>query len=203
MMSEEIEDLEKRLENLKPLEPEALAGRILDDWQMIRGEGVADALFARPRRRFASFSLCSACIGAIAGAAATFLGMSFLLPPKVEIREVVREVHAKAEPEAGNNAKPESELAARGQTPALVSGPPESGPENQALARPKARRNLDDEPTLSGFSFRDLDALVAQRDALARQMGRHDSPAGSTSGRFVPPRISPEEYRELLRELRL
>ena len=127
-MSEEFEDLEKRLGNLKPLEPEALAGRILDDWQMVRGEVVADARFARPRRRFASFSLCSACIGAIAGAAATFLGMIFLLPPKVEIREVVREVHAKAEPEAGNNVRPEIEWR---RTDKSASGPPESGPENR------------------------------------------------------------------------
>ena len=208
-MSEEIEDLEKRLAQLQPLEQEALAADILNDWQLASREDssaalpayppvVADTLSAPRRSPFASLSLCSACIGAIVGAAATFLGMTFLLPPKVEIREIVREVHAKPEPETDANAKPENKLAAEGQ-----SSPVESGSENQPFAQSKASRSFDDRPTLSGFSFRDLDALVAQGEALARQMGRRDSNAGSTSSGFGSPRISPEQYRELLRELRL
>lgn len=197
-MSGEIEDLEKRLEKLKPLDQEALAAKILDDCQMAGCESSPGALAASPRSRLASFSLCSACIGAIAGAAATFLGMTFLLPPKVEIRETVREVQVKPAAERDVHATPETGVAANGQ-----SSPSESEAENQPFAQAKARRSLDDRPTLSGFSFGDLDALVAQHEALARQMRRGDSYAGSTSSGFVPPRISPEEYRELLRELRL
>ena len=207
-MNEEIEEIEKRLAKLKPLEQEALAADILGDLQIVSREDssmalpgfppvVAEILSASLRSRFAAFSLCSACIGAIVGAAATFLGMTFLLPPKVEIREIVREVHARPAPESDVHAKPETKLA-EGR-----SSPMEAGPEKRPVAQPKARRDFDDEPTLSGFSFRDLDALVAEREILARQMGHRDSPAGSTSSRIVPPRISPEEYRELLRELRL
>ena len=197
-MSEEIEDLEKRLAKLKPLEQDALAATILGDMQSVgRGDSftppaypplVADIRSAAPRRPFASLSLCSGLYRSDRGRGGTFLGMTFPSPFKVEFREIVREVHA----------RPEAKLAADDR-----SSLPASNSENQAFASRKAMRNLDDGPTLSGFSFRDLDALVAEREALARQMGRRDSPARSTSSQFVPPRISPEEYRELLRELRL
>ena len=209
-MSEEIEDLEKRLAKLQPLEQEALAAEILANWQIAKGEKSSPAsdafspIFgdtgaASPRNcRFASLSLCSAVAGAIVGAAATFLGMAFFLPPKVEIREIVHEVHVQAEPETGANAKPENKPAAEGR-----SSPVESETETQPLAQSKARRSFDDRPTLSGFSFRDLDALVAQHEAVARQMARRDSYGDSTTSGSVLPRISPEEYRELLHELRL
>ena len=207
-MSEDIEDIEKRLENLQPLEQKALADKILEDWQIVkRGDAstpppvfppiCGDVPSVSPRSCFASLSLCSACVGAIVGAAATFLGMTFLLPPKVEIREVVREVPVNPLPATEEKATPETKVVDR------RSSPVESGPETQPAAQPKGRNKFDDRPALSGFSFRDLDALVAEREAFARQMGRHDSNVGSTSSGFVPPRISPEQYRELLRELKL
>jgi len=209
-MSEEIEDVEKRLEKLEPLEQKALAAKILENWQIVSRENSSpalpafppifvDALSALPRSSgFASLSLGSVFIGAIVGAAATFLVTTFFLTPKVEIREIVREVRVQPEPATDVKAKPETELEADRR-----SSPVASGPENQPLAQPKARNDFDDRLTLSGFSFRDVDALVAQQEAFARQMGRRDSNVGSTSRGFDPPRISPEEYRELLRELKL
>ncbi|MGO9112547.1 MAG: hypothetical protein ACLP9L_25230 [Thermoguttaceae bacterium] len=209
-MSEETENLEKRLGRLNPLEQEALAAKILEDLHSVDREDPSTALpvyapvfaaapFAWPRSCLASLSLCSACVGAIVGAAATFLGMTYFVPPKVEIHEIVREVSVKAESASDVKAKPpETKLEADRRSP-----PVESGPENQPLAQPKPINDFDDRPTLSGLSFRDVDALVAEREAFAWQMGRRDSNVGSTSRGFVPPRISPEEYRELLRELKL
>ena len=207
-LMEEIEDLEKRLEKLQPLEQEALAAKILEDWQIVsRGDPstalpafppvFADSRSASPRSCFALHSLCSACIGAIVGAAATFLGMTSLLPPKVEIREIVREVSVKPMPAIEEKATPEAKVVDR------RSSPVESGSETQPVVQPKGRNEFDDRPTLSGLSFRDLDALLAEREAFARQMVRRNSNVGSTSSGFVPPRISPDEYRELLRELKL
>jgi hypothetical protein len=64
-------------------------------------------------------------------------------------------------------------------------------------------RRLEDRLALSEAPFRDLDSLLAQRMALARQMARYKPSGDSASSGFVPPRISPEEYRKLLRELKL
>jgi hypothetical protein len=194
-MSKELEAVEERLEKLVPLEQEALAAEILANWQIVKGETApaAPAAFspsfgatraASPRSCwFASRSLGSAFAGAIAGAAAMFLGMAFFTSPKVEIREIVREVRVQAEP-------PETERA-------------ESASVNRSFEQPKANRKLEDRLALSADSFRDLDALLAERSALARQMARYESNIGSASSGFVPPRISPEKYRELLRELKL
>jgi hypothetical protein len=208
-MSEEIEGIEERLEKLKPLEQEALAAKILESWQTVSRKDpsptrpacppvLADISFASPRSCFASLSLCSACVGAIVGAAATFLVMTCCLPPKVETREIVREVRVKPEPATDVKVKPETKLAAERQ-----SSSAEPKAENQSFAQPKAKDKFGDRLTVSDPSFRDLDALVAQQEALARQMRRYAPNADSTSSRFVPPRISPEEYRELLRELKL
>ena len=104
-MSEEIEDLEKRLEKLQPLEQEALAAKILDNWQIVKGDDASAAparLFAR-FRRYALRSAASAAgsrrfrfarhlPGRLPAPRAMFLGMTFFHPPKVEIREIVREV---------------------------------------------------------------------------------------------------------------
>jgi anti-sigma factor RsiW len=216
-MSEEIEALEKRLEKLQPLGQEALTAKILENWRIVKGENASAApaavspLFgvtrsASPRSRcFASLSLCSAATGAIAGAAATFLGMTFFTPPKVEIREVVREVRVQAEPASDVKAQPpetnpaETNLAADRQ-----SSPAKYATEIQSIEQPRAKtKELEDRLVLSDAPFRELDALLAERQALARRMARYGSNDGSVSSGFVPPRISPEEYRELLRELKL
>jgi hypothetical protein len=202
IMSEEIEALEKRLEKLEPLAQEALAAKILENWEIVkRGDTAAvppvfppicgDTRSVSPRSCcFASLSLGSAFVGAIVGAAAMFLGMTFFIPPKVEIREIVRDVRVKAEPEA--------KLAADHRP-----SPVEPGSENQSFEQPKAKKKWEDRLALSDGTFRDLDSLLAEREALARQMARHESDVCSVSSGFVPRRISPEEYRKLLRELKL
>ena len=192
-MSEEIEDLEKRLEKLEPLEQEALAAEILENWQIVKRENSSaappvfpqiccDAPSASPRSCFASLSPCSALVGAIAGAAATFLAMTFFHPPKVEIREVVREVRVKAEPATDVEAMPETGLAADRR-----SSQAESGPENQSFEQPNAKKRLEDRLALSDPSFRDLDSLLAERSALARQMARYESNLGSAPSGFGSP----------------
>jgi hypothetical protein len=180
-MSEETKDLEKRLEKLKPLEQKALAAKIVETWPIVKRENS----FPAPRCRWlAPRSLCSALLGAIVGAAAAFLGMAFFVPPKVEIREVVREVRIKLPPATDAKAKAE--------TPS----------ENQSFAQLKASDNLDDWLVQSGISIRELDVLIAQSEAVARQM-RRDSNSGSASSELVPRRISPHEFRELFRDLKL
>ena len=207
-MSEEIEYLEKRLEKLKPMEQEALAAKILEDWQIVSREDspavlpayppvLGDVRSASPRSCFASLSFRSACVGAIVGAAATFLTMTFFHPPKVEIREIVREVPVKPVPATEEKATPETKVADRRSSLA------ESGSENRSFEQPKANRKLEDRLALSAAPFCDLDSLLAERQAFARQMARYESNIGSASNGFVPPRISPEKYRELLRELNL
>jgi hypothetical protein len=214
-MSEEFEALEKRLEKLDPLVQEALAAKILDNWQIVKGENSStappvfspicgDALSASPRSCcFASRSLCSAIAGAIVGAAATFLLMTFFTPPKIEIREVVREVPVKAEPASDAKAQPEIQLPETEMAADDQFSRAKSVSENQSFERPNAKRNLEDRLALSAAPFCDLDALLAQRQAFARQMAGYESNNGSAPSGFVPPRISPEEFRELLRELKL
>jgi len=209
-MSEEIDTLEERLERLEPLEQEALAAKILENWQTLKGEKTSatrvavspifgDAGAVTPRSCwFASLSLCSAFAGAIIGAAATFLGMAFFSPPKVEIREIVREVRVEAVPASDVKAMQETEPAAD-----LRSSPAESTSENPSSEQPKTKKKLEERLALSTAPFGDLDSLLAARSALARQMARYESNVGSASSGFVRPRISPEEYRELLRELKL
>jgi hypothetical protein len=209
IMSEEIEALEKRLEKLEPLKQDVLAAKILENWQYVKGGKssaappvistiIGDASSASPRSCcFASLSLCSAIAGAIVGAAAMFLGMTFFTSPKVEIREIVREVRVKAEPASDVKAKPETKPADHHTSPA------ESGSENRSLTQPKAKKSSYDRLDLCAVPFRDLDSLLAERNAIARQMARYESNAGPASSGLARPRISPEEYRELLRELKL
>ncbi len=209
-MSKEIDALERRLEKLVPQEQDALAAKILENRQIVKGENASaarvafspvfgDTGAASPRNCwFASLSLCSAFAGAIVGAAATFLGMAFFTPPKVEIREIVREVRVEAAPASDVKAMQETEPAAD-----LRSSPAESDPENPSSEQPKMNRKSEDQLALSTAPFGDLDSLLAERSALARQMARYESNVGSVSSGFVRPRISPEEYRALLRELKL
>jgi hypothetical protein len=200
-MNENFEALEKRLKNLEPLEQDVLAAKILENWQIVKREdsSAAPPIFtpilggsgsASPRScYFVSLSLCSACIGAIFGAAAMFLGMTFLVAPKVEIREVVREVRVPAEPTIKGADRQAS--------------PTESVSEKPFNMHPKARIKFDDRFLMSSAFSKDLDTLLADRDARVRQMARYESNAGSAANGFVRPRTSPEQYRELLRDLKL
>jgi hypothetical protein len=202
VMSKNIEDLEKRLEKLVPLAQDALAAKILEYRQIVKRENSSaatsalppifgDAPSALPRSCcFASLSLGSAFAGAIVGAAAMFLGMTYFIQPRVEIREIVREVRVKAEPTIDVQAKPETKLA-------------KSGSVNRSFGQPNAKKKWDERLALSDASFRDLDTLIAQRNALARQMTYYESKAGSTSSEFSQPRISPDTFRQLLRDLKL
>jgi hypothetical protein len=205
-MSEKSEGLERRLKRLKPLEQEALAAKILDDLRTVKREGpsaglhacrqvIADAASALPRSYCTAF--CSACAGAIVGAAATILTMTFLVQPKVEIREVVREVRVMSEPTTDLREKPEAELVADPRSS------PETESENPSVALPNGKNKFDDQPTVLGMSFRDLDVLIAERQAIARQIDRRNANVGFASPGFASPRISPDEYHELLRELKL
>jgi hypothetical protein len=208
---ENFEDLELRLKTLRPMEQEILAAKIMADWLAISREvlsvssedspmrqpvdtpHITDAL-AAPRRRFAPLALRWACVGAVAGAAATFLAMAFLVPPKIEIREVIREVSVKTATASGAGVKPDARPAA-----GSPSSPADSGT-GQLATQPQSRHDFDAQLARSGFP--DLDALIAQQEALVRRMSRAAS-ADESWNWVVPRRISPEEYRELLRELKL
>jgi hypothetical protein len=184
IMNDEFEDLEERLQKLVPLDQEVLMAKILGHRQTMKQEETSPARSAAPcRRRFASFSLSSALAGAILGAAATFLAMTLLVPPKVEIREVARE-------ETGPAANsPHSST--------------HTGSKDSSLAQPTTKRNLDDRFASTVPSLRELDALLAEQEARVRRMARYESNFSPRSSGFVPPRISPEQYREILRELKL
>ena len=108
---------------------------------------------------FASLSLCSAFAGAIVGAAAMFLGMTFFNPPKVEIREIVREVRVKAEPASDVKAlPPETEL--RG----IRFG-------ESIFRATESEEKLEDRLALSGGPYGDLDSLLAERQAACPANG--------------------------------
>jgi hypothetical protein len=187
-MSESFDNLEKRLENLRPTEQEVLAGKILEDWQAAKR---GDSMTASPRTRgVASLSIYSACAGAIVGAAAMFLGMTFLVPPKIEIREIVREVPVEV--------KTETNVAANRR-----STPAQSVSEIPAISPLKAKKKWENLFASNAATFRDLDAILADGELLARQTARYESNAGSASSGFARPQISPDQYREILRDLKL
>jgi hypothetical protein len=142
---------------------------------------VATAPVSPPQSRlFASFSLGSALVGAVIGAAAVFVAMTFLVPPKVEIREVVRERQVEM---------PASDVTAKS----------EPGKSVDSLS---AQRKFDDRFSLVAPCLRDLDTLIAERESRARQMARYESSFAAASSAFASPRISPEQYLEILRDLK-
>jgi hypothetical protein len=181
-MNDEFESLEKRLKKLVPLDREALAARILGLRPSISREDSPPASAPRRRRR-APFSLSSALAGAILGAAATFLAMICLVPPRIELREVARV-----------EAKP----AVSSPHSTAQSGSEETSSEQSAEKMTRDRRLAASIP-----SIRELDALLAEQEARARRMARYEANFSSASKDFTLPRISPAEYREILRELKL
>jgi len=182
----ENKDLEKRLAKFTPLEQRTLASKILDAWQIVKHENVTvAATSASPYCCYIkSFSLGSALFGAIVGAAATVLAMIYLMPPKVEIREVVRELPARRD----------SNIVAEQVAPSPVAA-------NQSIEHARPRRNVDDQFVLAEPSLRDIDALLVQRESFARQMSRYESETDSAVSFTERPRVSPEAYRELMRDL--
>jgi hypothetical protein len=182
-MNDEFEALEKRLKKLVPAEQEALAAEILGHRQRMDRDNAALPASSPRRRRFASFSISSAIVGAMLGAAATFLAMTLLVPPKIEIREV-----AHVEPGSNMNSP-------------HVSAP--AGSENSLSAEPIVKKALDDRLARSVPPFGELDALLAEQEARARRLARYESNFNFASSGFAPPRISPEQYREILRDLKL
>jgi len=194
-MSEDNHEIEKRLAKLSPLAQDALAAKILDSWATVKHDHRSAALpVSPPRFRLKTLSPGSALLGAIIGAAATFLAMITLMPPKVEVREVVREQPAR--PATEIPASPASNVA-------VEQVAPDPGTANVPIERARPRKNFEDQLAFADPSIRDIDALIAQREGLVRRMAVYESDDVSTDSYPVHPRMSPEAYREYIRDLGL
>ena len=211
-----IEQLEKRLEQLQPAKNDALAAKILAAAKVngtsngsagttVFPSMVSDtSLPAQHASCFAStLPLLTGLVGAVVGAAAMFLTMTLFVPPKVEIREIVRVVPTEI-------SATETSMATK-KIPDVEKKSPVSNEKKPARASQSPNWLLSWLPFSFEQSVRnvstdtppDIDALLAEHEANAKRMLASRAFQRDTVTQMVrsvrdpnEPRLSPKEYRE-------
>jgi|GEM_PF-2176102 len=217
-----IEQLEKRLEQLQPARNDTLAAKILAAAKVngtsngsagttVFPSMVSDTpLPAQHASCFAStLPLLTGLIGAVVGAAAMFFAVTLFVPPKVEIREIVWVVPAEisaTETATATKKIPDAEKNSGCRKKSPVSDEKKPARASQSpnwllswlpFSFERPVRNVSTE------TLPDIDALLAEHEANTKRMLASQAFQRNTvtqTVRYVrdpnEPRLSPKEYRE-------
>jgi len=191
------EMIEKRLENLHPVEQNRLAEKIISN---ITENSNTPTQILHSSCFSYTVPFVTGLAGALIGAAAVFFLMTFFAPTKVEIREIVREVRVEVVPES-KSVIPVPVKVARDVSDDLKPSDGLKPPQNWiAKFLPFSVMPQSVEKT---SQLIDIDAMLAEREALAKRSAAYESRLYPAKYVSDPPssRMTPKEYREIIESL--